>query len=364
MIGERIEKNHVIHWQFPGNPVGRAEMSSKPMTRLRLERSPMFAAASIRHGSLWGLMLLLGAACVTVTCSAQMTPTDRPALWVDALRGEPLDLEQLLDELQVARVVYLGEIHSIPRHHELQSAILEGLARHGVRLVLAMEQFEYFAQPALDRFNARSTELNQLVVEAEMDKRWRGHTDYHALLLTARTRQIPVLALNARAETIRAIGRQRLAGITAEQRAELPLEIVTTDPLYERLATRMLGVHMAFDPQKLRPIFEAQVARDETMAARLAEFLSSASGEGRTAVVICGRGHCEFGLGMPDRMARRMPGVTQRIVLFSESGDLRLSEAERKQAREVEVPHEFLRELGRPPGDFFHIIEPATSGGD
>jgi len=262
--------------------------------------------------------------------------------------------------LQVARVVYLGEIHSLPRHHDLQTAILEGLARRGVRLVLAMEQFEYFAQPALDRFNASGTDLNQLVAEAALDKRWRDHTNYHALLLTARTHQIPVLALNARAETIRAVGRQGLAGITAEQRAELPPEIVTTDPLYERLATRALGVHMAFDPQKLRPVFEAQVARDETMAARLAEYLSSPMGKSRTAVVICGRGHCEFGLGMPDRVARRIPNVTQRIILFSESGDLHLSEAERKQAREIEVPHQFLRELGRPPGDFFHIIEPAT----
>jgi hypothetical protein len=47
----------------------------------------------------------------------------------------------------------------------------------------------------------------------------------------------------------------------------------------------------------------------------------------------------------------------QRIVLFSESGDLHLTEQERKQARTVEVTHEFLRELGRPPGDYFHITQ-------
>jgi hypothetical protein len=58
---------------------------------------------------------------------------------------------------------------------------------------------------------------------------------------------------------------------------------------------------------------------------------------------------------MPERVTRRMPGYSQRILLFSESGDLRLSEQERKQARDIEVPHEFLRELGRPPGDYLHI---------
>ena len=114
---------------------------------------------------------------------------------------------------------------------------------------------------------------------------------------------------------------------------------------------------LAFDPQKLRPIVEAQIARDETMSARLIEYLNSPAGQGRIAIVICGRGHCEFNLGMPDRVERRLPGTQQRIVLFSESGDLQLTEAERKQAREIEIPHQFLRELGRPAADFIHVVE-------
>jgi uncharacterized iron-regulated protein len=220
-----------------------------------------------------------------------------------------------------------------------------------------MEQFEYFAQPALDRFNAGSINLETLVADSDWDRRWRHHTNYHALLNAARAREIPVLALNARSETIRAVGRPGLHGITPEQREELPSEIVTDDPLYERLLTRILGVHMAFDPDKLRPVFEAQVARDETMSARLADFMESPEGKHRTAIVICGRGHCEFGLGMPDRVARRMPGIAQRVILFSQSGDLQLTDEERQQAREIEVPHQFLRDLGRSPSDFIHITE-------
>ncbi len=50
-----------------------------------------------------------------------------------------------------------------------------------------------------------------------------------------------------------------------------------------------------------------------------------------------------------------MPGARQRIVLFSQSGDLELSDQERKQAREVEISHEFLRELNRPSADYFQI---------
>jgi uncharacterized iron-regulated protein len=303
-------------------------------------------------------VLTIGQGCAS-TGTARSGGSSRLQQWVNVVRGEPVTFEELLDELQEARVIYLGEHHTIPRHHALQVDILNGLAARGIPLVLAMEQFEYFTQPVLDRYNGGEADLGALVAGTDWAHRWRGHTNYLDLLSAAKAHRVPLLALNARAETIRAVGRQGLDGITAEQRAELPDLIHTNDPVYETLMTRILGVHMAFDPDKLRPVFQAQVARDETMAARLSSYLTSPAGEGRMALVICGRGHCEFGLGMPDRVALRMPDAQQRVVLFSQSGDLELSEAERAQAREIEIPHQFLRDLGRLPADFLHVTEPA-----
>ncbi len=305
-------------------------------------------------------LLVLGPGCAGMAPAASSAGPPRPAFWVDAMRAEPLTFEALLDELGQARVIYLGEYHTLARHHELQTAILDGLARRGGRLALALEPFEFPVQPVLDQFNQKAIDLDQLVAASNWSQRWRGHTNYHALLAAARAHDVPLLALNARSETIRAVGRLGLKGIGPEQRAELPVEMVTDDPVYERLTTRMLGVHMAFDPEKLRPVFEAQVARDETMADRLAGFLQSSAGQGRTVIVICGRGHCAYGLGMPDRVARRAPELPQRVVLFSESGDLYLSPEERRQAREIEVPHEFLRGLGRSAADFFHVTAGAS----
>src|SRR5262249_51920431 len=138
-------------------------------------------------------------------------------------------------------------------------------------------------------------------------------------------------------------------------RNRLPAEIITNDPLYQKWLTKILSVHMAFEPNQLEPAFQAQVARDETMAERLTQFLGSPAGQSRTALVVCGSGHCQYGLGTPARVKRRLPGISQRIVLISESGDLHLSEQERQQSRSIEVSHEFLRELGRPPGDYFHV---------
>lgn len=329
--------------------------SSRPVVRLILSNGRRQVCA-IRIA----LLVAVCAPLLAVRGQSDLPKTSaRAELWVDTVRSEPVAFDEMIDELRTSRVVYLGEVHSIPRHHQLQLNILNELTRRGARVVLAMEQFEYMAQPALDQFNARAITLDALAAQAQWDKRWKAHTNYHGLLNLARSSSSPVLALNARAETIRAVGRQGLSGITREQREELPPDLIIEDPVYERLATRLLGVHMAFDLAKLHPIFEAQVARDETMAARLVTFLSAQERKEHLAVVICGRGHCEYGLGMPDRVARRLPGIAQRIVLFSESGDLHLTEEERKQARETNVPHQFLRDLGRLPADYVHVISPA-----
>jgi uncharacterized iron-regulated protein len=316
--------------------------------------SPAGARTFIMMGLVW--------TCLTAAPSRATGQGARAMLWVDALRGEPIALEDMLQDLRPRDVVYLGEYHSIARHHRLEEELLRYLTQSNRPAVLALEHFEFQQQPALDRFSRGEIGLNELASQTDLARRWPGYTNYLSLLGTAQKSGVALLALNARSDTIRAVARKGLAGVSSTQRKELPEQIVLDDPVYERVLDQSLSVHMAFDPQKLRPVYEAQVCRDETMAARLTEYLASAAGKGRLAIVLCGRGHCEFGLGTPARVARRAPGLTQRILLFSESGDLHLTPAEQKQAREVEISHEFLREIGRAPGDYFHVVEVAAGG--
>jgi len=114
-------------------------------------------------------------------------------------------------------------------------------------------------------------------------------------------------------------------------------------------------VHASATPQTLRPMIEAQIARDEAMAEALATFLESQQGQGRKMLVLCGAGHVAYGLGLPTRVRRRLPDVKDRIVLFSESGDVRLSPEEKAQARAIEITHEQLRELRQPIADYLWV---------
>jgi uncharacterized iron-regulated protein len=51
----------------------------------------------------------------------------RCSLWIDVYRGESLAYEDVLNDLETVRVIYLGEYHTVKRHHEIQERILADL---------------------------------------------------------------------------------------------------------------------------------------------------------------------------------------------------------------------------------------------
>jgi uncharacterized iron-regulated protein len=311
------------------------------------------AAWCQRAGAVLTLTLL--AACSTAPRHPIIAP---PAeFWLDLARGEEVTHEAVLSDLASAGVVYVGEAHTIKRHHALQLQLLQELYARKVPLVLCLEQLEARDQPAVDRYNRRELDFAALAKEIDWPKKWSNYTDYQALCEFARQHHIPVRALNAPAATIRAVSRGGgLAKLPAEQRAQLPAEIVVDDPVYERLMQFELAVHMAVDPAKLRPMFEAQAARDEAMAAAIVAARRVEANQVRTALVIVGAGHARYGLGTADRVRRREPGIVERIVLITESGQLKLSEADQAQSREVKVSHADFRALARPPGDYLRVL--------
>ncbi len=305
------------------------------------------------QGALLGALLLFGHA-------QPAAAEDTRDFWLDLYRGEEAGKDALLDDIATAGVIYAGEIHTIERHHEMQAGLLAALARRGVPLALGLEQIEARDQPAVDRFNRGELDFAGLAEAIQWAKQWKNYEQYRTLCEIAQKNGIPVRGLNAPASIIRAVGRGGLAALPSGERAQLPKEIVTDDPAYEKLMNLMLVVHMAMAPDKLHPVFEAQVARDETMAENIVKARRGDDGAGRTVFVVCGRGHVNFGLGTPDRVRRRAPDVIQRILLATENGELVLGPGEKAMARDVSIRHEDLRALGRPLADYL-LLRPATA---
>lgn len=299
----------------------------------------------------------LALASVLTTASAFAA---QPAeFWLDLVSGEEASHDEVFADLAAVDVIYVGELHTVDRHHAVQLGVLQELATRKIAATLCMEQLLARDQPTLDRFNTGELTFDQLATELNWAKQWRNFADYRGLCEFAQQNKFPVRGLNAPPDLIRTVSRGGgLAKLPADQRALLPADIDVDDPLYEKLLNLQLAVHMAMDPTKLRSVFEAQVARDETMAANItaARGLLAAAGKPRVAVVVIGSGHVRYGLGTPQRVTRRLPGTKDRIILSTESGQLKLSAAEQAAARDITITHADLRAIGRPPGDYLRVL--------
>jgi len=326
------------------------------------DRSPHFPLVKFSPAVFCALLALLSA-CTTPPKPRPLAPAIRATeFWLDLVSGDEVTHQEVIDDLATAGVIYVGETHTIARHHAMQRWLLRELFTRGVPLVLCLEQLEARDQPAVDRYNRREIDFETLAKETDWTRKWGNYPDYRGLCEFARQHGIPIHALNAPADLIRAVNRGGgLAQLPPDQRAQLPMTILTDDPVYERLMTLQLAVHMAVDPAKLRPLFEAQVARDETMAENIVDARRRTDGPPRTAFVVLGAGHIRFGLGTAARVRMREPGITERVILVTESGQLQLSAAEQAASRDITISHADLRALGLSPGDYLRVLPKAQA---
>jgi len=310
------------------------------------------------------LLPLLLAFALPAAVHAQEGLPKRAEFWVDMLLSEPVEKpEYMWEDLRQSDVIYLGETHRLKRHHRLQVEVLREMLKGKRPVILGLEQIEKRDQPQVDRYNKGEITFEQLAVAIDWTKQWNNYPDYKVLIETAREGGARVIGLNAPRELIREVGKTGVDSLPKEKRLSLPETIHLDDPTYERLMNQLLSVHSTFDPSFLRHVYEAQVCRDEHMAATMAEALAPKDGAAVTpetkplGVVVAGAGHVQFGLGTPDRVRFRIKDVRDRILLMSESGDLVLTPEEEAMRRAVQVFHQDVHFIRRPAGDYLHVKE-------
>jgi uncharacterized iron-regulated protein len=307
-----------------------------------------------RCNSIFSLVLATLCAAATVLAGG-----GRAEFWVDLLRAEPVEQpEEMWADLRESDVIFLGENHQIERHHRIEVDVLREILKGNRPVVLGLEQIERRDQDQLDRYNAGELSFEGLAEAIKWKDQWTNYSDYRPLLEAARKGGARIVGLNAPRDVIHAIGRSGLDALPVEKRRSLPEKIHLEDPAYERLLDLLLGVHASFDPAFLRHVYEAQVARDETMAETITKALQPSAGAKKPiGLVVTGAGHVQYGLGTAERVRLRMPDARDRILLLSESGDEQLTPKEKAMSRPITILHQDIRFISRPAGDYLYVKE-------
>lgn len=221
--------------------------------------------------------------------------------------GTVVSLAQMIAVAGDARVVYVGETHDNPASHRLELQTLQGLEeRHPGKVALGMEMFVRSQQPALDLWVAGKLDEKSFLKEARWFDNWKmDFAYYRELLVFARDRHIPVIALNAEQSLVKAVRDKPLSELSAEQKAQLP-ELDRDDPYQRGMAQGIFGGH-SHGNRNIEAFLRIQTLWDETMAESAARYLASPAGKERQLLVIAGGNHISYGFGIPRRVFRRLP---------------------------------------------------------
>ena len=221
------------------------------------------------------------------------------------------DFEAMLADLARADAVLVGEQHDDPNTHRLELAIVDGLTRRGVPVIVSLEMFERDVQPALDRYMAGEIGEPQFLEESRPWPRYA--TDYRPLVEFARARRLRVIAANVPRRIAADVSKTGLTAVDALG-ADRPLAAaaLTCPPsgsYFDRF-TAAMGGHQGATAN----FYYAQCIKDETMGEAIASTFDKTIGR-ITIVHVNGAFHSDFGEGTADSARRRMPG--RRIAVVS-----------------------------------------------
>lgn len=229
-------------------------------------------------------------------------------------KGNAVTLQTIIDSLERADVLFVGETHDNPVAHMLEAEVLRRAAEaYGPSsprqraVALSLEMFERDVQTVLDEYLAGLITERHFLLSS---RPWRNYeTDYKPLVEYARTHRLPVIAANAPARYVSRVSSQGPDSLRSLPQVALkswlpPLPFPAASEGYAAKFNRFMGGGAAAQAGAHGGLhlLEAQTLRDASMAYAISEYLKR--GRDPLVVQVNGTFHSEERMGVPEQLAR------------------------------------------------------------
>ena len=280
---------------------------------LKLSRRPLKNQAGAYRATFGGkflgalalalLAVLTGCATETAMLKIEGLSEQLPAgtIW-NTSESRTITTQKLINALKNARIVYVGEKHTNPRHHAVQLQIIEALSESGRPVSVGMEMFDRTYQHKLDRWSAGDWDWSEFLGQVHWYANWRYPDKlYKDILMYIRQKKLKIVGLNIPFCLPPKIAVGGLDSLSASERALLPDKIDTTDADHRAYVENIYKMHKLRGRDNFEYFYQAQCAWEDGMAQTIAAGLGSGH-----MVVLAGNGHIIRKFGIPKRVNRRI----------------------------------------------------------
>ncbi|MCX4026331.1 ChaN family lipoprotein [Endozoicomonas sp. SM1973] len=249
-------------------------------------------------------------------CAATVEKQSEKPIWQQQ-NSQLITEADLLKKLPEVDVLYLGEAHDNPVHHQHQLAILEYLQAKGELAGVVMEMLNSDQQAKIDgaygKVNSQTELYNWL--EWQQIKGWQWDF-YGPMMWLAIKNNIPLKAGNITRKQIMALYHS-----STKPKAEGPYIGAIREPLAKRIEEAHCN---KIDQKSLVAMVNIQQARDKKLAEEAVK-LSDGMKSG-VKVIITGSFHARKDVGSPQFVQWLAPNVNVASVIFIEANEEQLPE--------------------------------------
>jgi SAM-dependent methyltransferase/uncharacterized iron-regulated protein len=230
------------------------------------------------------------------------------------------------EEIAKHRLVFLGEIHSVPPIISFQREVLAEMSERANQLHVVLEHFSFDMQDLLDQYSEGSIDFEELVQKYhEMGEEGHRLEVYRELLEDAKRQGVRLHAGFLPRKYARMLMKQGPEETLQAASQYLPpvVDLEGSEFHYNVFESLISGrsIYGGQSPtDQFRRIFQAQILKDEAMASKLHELMEINKDTDDKFLVIAGNGHLLHYCGVPERVLAKQPELApETCLVISES---------------------------------------------
>lgn len=215
-----------------------------------------------------------------------------------------VEFNTFLESLKTRDIIYIGELHQIPQVLSFQVDVLSGLLNEGFKPAIGLEMFNVLQQEMLDYYMAGVIPSEQLSNLYELGPEGFDLSHYIKIIKIARKNRLTAIGLNVPRSIAAAVAKHGLDKRELECFHLREDEIKNCSNRYKKSLSNIYRKHPHGEISEENFIL-AQSIKDEMMAETIVHRITSDKAQ-LPFIVIAGRGHMEYGLGIPERVKQKL----------------------------------------------------------